>query len=56
MTTNQKVNGQAMPTAQGTSTFNSFQNAEIKRPDLVKGGTVGDEGGDSEVSVQVIWI
>ncbi len=56
MITNQKVNEQAMPTTQGTSVFSSFQNAEIKRPDLVKGG-VGDVGGDEvEGGIQVVWI
>ncbi|MFK7904397.1 MAG: hypothetical protein AB8B69_04690 [Chitinophagales bacterium] len=53
MTTNQKVNGQAMPTTQGTTAFNDFQYAEIERPDLVKGGVVGE--GDDAI-VDVIWI
>lgn len=50
---NQKINRQAMSTAQGTSVFNNFQNVEIKRPDLVKGGVGGDEMTDI---VEIVWI
>jgi len=55
MTTNQKVNGQAMPTTQGTSIFNGFQNAEIKRPDLVKGGVSGSGEDEGTIVIESVW-